>query len=202
MQNMFSDASDAQTYVPGLAKGLDSPLYDTLVLTNGPTRYDMFQVQIGGTAPGGAMKTLSDTNAEGAGMIPEGMQFNIHGIGVEFISHAQKATADIQIVFNFLTTAVLSIQPVSSSPLLQTHISRIMNLALFLAVTPTVVGNNELLTVSNLIRGHMPLNSMIPLNGGVHFHNYIDIPAPLGATTIIGDSLRIYYLGEYGQSST
>lgn len=173
---------------------LDWGYYDTLVLAAAGTEFSMFQVGIGGLNAAGAVKVISDTNLPASGQIPNGQNFHVRAIRCEFISHAAKATADINTFYTWLSTATLRIFVPGKDAMFSTHITEILGIPLLLNVTPTAAGDNLLIMSQGRYTGVRPLNVPLVLEEQTSIEVRINTPAVAGAA-LVGDFLRVYLLG-------
>jgi hypothetical protein len=182
---MAMNRLDNLTY-SNLGEKLDWSYYDKLVLAAAGTEFTMFQVPVG---QGG--KTLADTNMKTAGQVPTNQGFIIRAVRAEFLSHAVKATADLELLYNWLRVVTVQLFIDGKDAIYQKPLTEIMGIPLLFHVTPTVAGNNELIGSMGRFLGINPLNIPIMLGRNTHFEVRITYPTALGAVNIVGDELRI-----------
>jgi len=175
------------TYLPGGEK-LHWTYYDTATLVATGVSYSLFQTQLGA---GATPKTYAQTNLTSAGQIPKGQKFTIHAISLEFLSHAQKVTADIQLLFTFLTTSWIRFIIPGKDSLYTKTISTILGTPVLWSTTPTVAGNNELIMSIGRFVGVDRLSIPIIMEEQTPFEVRLEYPTALGATNIVGDFVRV-----------
>jgi len=184
-------ALGAKTYSSAGEK-LDWTYYDSLVLAAAGTEFSLFQIPIGG---GATPKTLADTNVNLGGMIPNGQNFTIRAIGAEYLSHNVKASADIDLLYNFLRVATVRFFITGKDALYSKPLTEIMGIPLLFHSVPAVAGNNENIFSMGRFVGINPLNVPLILDEQTSYEVRVNIPAALGAISLVADIVRISLRG-------
>jgi hypothetical protein len=171
---------------------IDWSYYDSLVLTATGTEFSLFQVPIGG---GATPKTLADTNMTNGGVLPQGQKFVVRAIRAEYLSHNSKGSADIDILYNFLRAATVRFFITGKDALFSKPLTEVMGIPMLWHTLPTVAGNNESISSMGRFVGVNVLNVPITLAALTNFEVRINIPAALGAVSIVADVLRLSLAG-------
>lgn len=172
------------------ANVIDHSYYDRLTLVAAGTSFPLFQVPLSGTV-GAAVKTIADTNNPLGGMIPKGQLFKIFSIKASFLSHAVKATADIDTFLNWLGSAVLSLSVLGKAIMFQRPLFEVMGIPIAFHVTPAATLNELQMSVGEFRNG-IPLNIPIILAEQTPYEVRIDYPTALGGgNALLGDFIRI-----------
>ena len=172
---------------------LDWTYYDTWAIATAGTDYSFFANPIGATQSA-AQKTISDTNMVAAAQIPSGQRLIVKAIKVCFISHAVKATADIDTLNEFLRAAVIRFFITGKDSLYTKTLQEIFGASLLMHVVPTVGGNNEIIMHMNKGQGIDVLNRRIVLAEQTNFEVRLSYPAGIPAG-LNGDRLWIGLAG-------
>jgi hypothetical protein len=175
-----------------LGEKLDWSYYDSLTLAAAGTEFSMFQVPIGG---GATAKTLADTNMTTGGTLPQGQKFRVRAIRAEYLSHNQKATASIDLLYQFLRAVTVRFFITGKDAIFSKPLTEVMGIPMLFSVTPTAAGDNLLISSMGRFVGVNVLNVPITLASLTNFEVRINYPTALGATAIVGDILRISLAG-------
>jgi hypothetical protein len=185
MQNLQTGTYSA------LGEKLDWSYYDSLVLAAAGTEFSLFQSPIGGPAG----KTLADTNMTLGGQIPSAQNFTVRAIRAEYLSHAQKNTADINTFYQWLRTVTVRVFITGKDALFSKPLTEVMGISMLWSTTPTVAGDNILISAMGRFTGICPLNVPIVLAGNTNFEVRVNYPTALGGASIVADVLRISLAG-------
>ena len=172
---------------------LEWSYYDRATLAAAGTDISLFQNPIGSTA---AAKTLADTNMTSPGSIPQGQNFKVRAIRAEYGSHASKASADIDTLYNWMLSANIRVFITGKDALFSKPLTEVMGIPLLWHTVPTVAGNNEIISSFGRFNGVSPLNIPIILAALTPFEVRLSFPTALGGgSTLIGDFVKVSLLG-------
>jgi len=169
----------------GAGEILDWSYYDTLTIAAAGVDFPLFQVPVGQ-----AGKTYALTNMPSVG-IPNGQNFVVTSVRVEYLSHATKGTADIDTLYTFLLSTWLRIAIPGKDALFLKPLTEIMGIPILWHTLPSVAGNNDLISAMGRYTGWNKLDVPLTFIQLDPLDIKISYPTALGAISLVGDFVRV-----------
>lgn len=167
---------------------LDWQYYDQVVLAATTAPMSFFSVGLGGA------KTKDFTNFTANGSFPQSQKMKVRALQFTFVASAAKATADINLLYLALNQMYVEFRIGNKSPVWEGNLGSAFGSPIYMAVTPTVAGDNPSIQSTGRYTGIVVLNVPITLAALTPFK--IDVtPATAPAASIAGSWIRLGMLG-------
>lgn len=150
------------TYNPKSGQLLWWSYYDRAILANATLQHTFFIIPVG---QGG--KTRADTNFPTAGSIPQGFNFEVHGIEVYYTPDEIRTQAEYDLILEMMRDTYLQLIVEGKSPQLELTLTQLFGSPFPVNVTGAAAG--DYIGMRSMAKGCFELPVIIPLAAETNF---------------------------------